>query len=84
MGNPLSPLPADIFMDNLEKRIKVLPSFRRFLFWYRYVDDVIAFFVGTRQQLDLFYNSLNKLHSNIKFTIGLESDNSINFLDLNI
>ena len=75
MGNPLSPLSAEILMDNLEKRIKVLPSFRRFLFWYRYVDDVFACFVGTRRQLDLFYNSLNKLHSNIKFTIELESDN---------
>ena len=44
MGNPLSPLSAEIFMDNLESEIEKHPLFTRFLFWYGYVDDSLPVF----------------------------------------
>ena len=84
MGNPLSPLSAEIFMDNLEQKIKEISVFKNFLFWYRYVDDVFAWFLGTRRQLDVFHKAINKIYKNIEFTIEVESDNSINFSDLSI
>ena len=84
MGNPLSPLAAEIFMDNLENEIQKDPIFNKFIFWYRYVDDIFACFTGTERQLNNFHNRINKLHKNITFTLEKEIENSINFLDLTI
>ena len=85
MGSPLSPLIADIFMDNLETYFLKTPiSKKHIIFWFRYVDDVLVGFNGTDRQLDIYLNTLNALHSNIKFTVEIEQTQSINFLDLNI
>ena len=84
MGNPLSPLSAEIFMNDLENKIEQLPFFKYFKFWYRYVDDILACFIGTKRQLDSLVSSINKLHKNIAFTLEVEQNNSINFLDLTI
>lgn len=40
MGNPLSPLLAELFMDNLESKIHNHKLSKNFLFWFRYVDDI--------------------------------------------
>lgn len=84
MGNPLSPLLADIFMNSMETTIHKHPLIKNFIFWYRYVDDIITCFIGTNRQLNHFLEFINSLHDNIKFTIELETNNSINFLDLTI
>ena len=84
MGNPLSPILAEIFMDNLEHKIHEHPLSKNFIYWYRYVDDILACFIGTDRQLNSFLNYINNLHQNIKFTIEIEQDHSINFLDLTI
>lgn len=84
MGNPLSPLLAEIFMDSLENKISKHPLFSKFVYWYRYVDDILACFTGTDRQLQLFLDYINNIHPNIKFTIEIENNNSINFLDLTI
>lgn len=84
MGNPLSPLLAEIFRDSLESIIMNHPLFKKFLYWYRYVDDVLTCFIGTETQLNQFIELINNLHPNIKFTIEREIDNSIDFLDLTI
>lgn len=51
MGNPLSPLLAEIFMDKLENIIHQNNLSKNFVYWYRYVDDIVACFVGTDRQL---------------------------------
>ena len=84
MGNPLSPLLAEIFMDFLENQISKHPLFNQFIYWHRYVDDILTCFVGTERQLKYFLNYINNLHNNIQFTIEKEIDKSINFLDLTI
>ncbi|CAG9828424.1 unnamed protein product [Diabrotica balteata] len=77
MGNPLSPLLSDIFMDHLETKISKHPVLKQFLYWWRYVDDVLECFTGTNRQLDQFL-------SHIEFTRETEQNQSINFLDIKI
>lgn len=82
MGSNLSPLLAEIFMDNLEKNIKNCEFYSDVLFYYRYVDDIILCYNNTIENLNLFKNHIDSLHPSIKFTIELEQGGSIPFLDL--
>lgn len=85
MGSPLSPLLAELFMDNLESRIFENSPFKdKIVYWFRYVDDIICLWKGSNRQLDHFLKYLNSLHNKIKFTIEVEQDNVLNFLDLRI
>lgn len=47
-----------------------------------YVDDIMVCFKGKIEQLEDFDNFMNSIYSNLKFTRAVESDRSINFLDL--
>lgn len=86
MGNPLSPLCADFFMDHLEQEyISKLPSFQNsVVFWFRYVDDVICLFNGSDSLLKSFLVDINSIHDNIVFTMEDSSNNSLPYLDLRI
>ena len=82
MGSPLSPLMADIFLDELENRIFNLSKFKNNIqFWYRYVDDVLCLWKGSNRQLDMFLNEINNLNKSIQFTMEKETKNSLNFID---
>lgn len=48
----------------------------------RYIDDIFIIW-PKHQDFNAFFKSLNSFHPNIKFTTS-QSENSINFLDLNI
>ena len=82
MGSPLSPLMADVFMDEFERTHIVGNS--NIIYYYRYVDDIIICWTGSRQELLDFVQNLNNCHNKIKFKLELEQNNSINFLDLTI
>ena len=86
MGSNLSPLMADIFINNLKTTILAKHDlFKKHIkFWARYVDDVFAIFKGTQHDLKQFMNFINAIHPNIKFTQELEVDTGLPFLDLNI
>jgi hypothetical protein len=78
MGNPLSPLIAEVFMSAFELKLQtdnVLPRV-----WIRYVDDVYA--IIKRAYIDKFYSIINNQFDSIKFTVEYEKDNKIPFLDL--
>ena len=79
MGSPLGPVLADIFMVELEQII--IPTISKDIsLWKRYVDDTICFVNSSciNHVLEL----LNSFHSNIKFTIEIEAENKIAFLDI--
>jgi hypothetical protein len=86
MGSPLSPILADIYMDHFEKNLFSSSSelTKNVLCWYRYVDDVFCVWGGSKRQLQLFLTRLNSLNKNLKFTIEVEENNSLPFLDLKI
>ena len=84
MGSPLSPLLAEIFLNNLETNfISTHPLFKKYIFfWRRYVDDVFVIFKGNKSDVPIFLSFLNSLHTNIEFTSELPVNNCIPFLDL--
>lgn len=80
MGNPLSPLLSNLYMEFFESRI--LKNILNFdLPWFRYVDDILCIWPAN-QDIDVFLSNLNNLVPSIKFTLESELDNSLPFLDI--
>lgn len=79
MGSPVSPVVADIFMEDFEEiALQTAPIIPRF--YKRYVDD--TFTILPKDKVTLFLNHLNAINSKIQFTMELETNNSLAFLDV--
>ncbi|KAK5638773.1 hypothetical protein RI129_013068 [Pyrocoelia pectoralis] len=81
MGSPLSPAIADIYMEDFEnKAIFTFPLKPKC--WYRYVDDTFVIWQHGLDNLNDFLQHLNNIHPNIKFTMEIEKQNQLPFLDI--
>ena len=81
MGSPLSPIIADFFMEDFE--IRALQSaMKKPKHWYRYVDDTFVVWQHGKESLQMFLDHLNSIHPNIKFTMEIENNSSLPFLDV--
>lgn len=78
MGSPLSPIIADMVMQDLESNVlKKLPFKPNF--YYRYVNDIILTAPSDElQNITRFFNSYD---TRLQFIIETQKDNSISFLD---
>ena len=82
MGSPLSPVLANIFMEQFEQ-IALANSTYVPKLWKRFVDDIFAIWSYGKEHLDTFLNYLNNIHPSIKFTSQHEDDkHSLSFLDI--
>ena len=82
MGSPLGPTFANIFMCHIETLfINQCPDTFKPLFYRRYVDDTFVLFKD-RAHANSFLNHINSFHPNIKFTLELEQDKKLSFLDI--
>ncbi|XP_071056900.1 uncharacterized protein [Onthophagus taurus] len=87
MGMPLSGLLSDIFLDHIENDFivnKNNPFNNNINEWIRYVDDIFCVWDGDLFSLDGFHKYLNSLHPKLKFTVEIEQDKTLNFLDLSV
>jgi len=81
MGSPLSPILADIEMQDLEE--KAISNLNLdFPFYYRYVDDILL--LTSEDKVNTILNTFNNIHKRLQFTLELEKNRSINFLDLSL
>lgn len=79
MGSSLSPLIADIVLQDIEN--KALYKFNKIVsFYFWYVDDIAVLPNKIQEIFDYF----NAFYDRIKFTLGMKVNRSINFLDLSI
>ena len=81
MGNPLSPVLANIFLEHVETEL--IPSFTgsKPFFFVRYVDDILAA-VNSSFDLDSFLAFINFLYPTLNFTFEWEVNSAIPFLDV--
>lgn len=78
MGNPLSPLIAELFMAMFETTLKNDGKLPRI--WLRYVDDIFA--IVRKSELNSLLTLLNEQYETINFTTEKEADRELPFLDL--
>ena len=78
MGSPISATIADIVMEHVEETaISTAPHPPRW--WFRYVDDSHSRLKKT--QVNDFHNHLNSINPYLQFTIELEENRRLPFLD---
>ena len=78
MGSPVSPVIADIFMEDLET--KAFAAYAAPRLWKRFVDDVIA--VLMKKSGETLLQHLNNQHPKIKFTMEAEKSGCLPFMDV--
>jgi hypothetical protein len=83
MGSPVSPLVANLFMEHLEQKLlATAPEVLKPSLWKRYVDDILEVVKkDSVEKLTEFMNGLDDSGS-IKFTVELEAEGTLSFLDL--
>lgn len=82
MGTKMAPTYANIFMDQLERKI-LAPQELQPNIWKRFIDDIFAIYRCTDDEITDHLDALNRAHPTIKFTMEY-SRHSINFLDTTV
>ena len=83
MGSPLSPIFANIFMEEFEQKAINSATFKPEV-WLRYVDDTFAIWRHGQDRLNEFTDHINNISPTIKFTSEIEKNNQLAFLDVNV
>jgi len=81
MGAPLSELLANIYVENLENWV-LNSYFLKHVYWGRYMDDVISLWNYGEAELRGFLDHLNTYDRNLQFTLEVEIENKLPFLDV--
>ena len=80
MGSPISPIIANLFIEDLETRALNTSQDPPSL-WKRYVDDTLT--IIKKDHKDAFLDHINSVDPNIRFTSeDPKDDGSISFLDI--
>ena len=80
MGSPVSAVIANLYMEAFEEEaLQSCPPECSPSVWKRYVDD--TFVIAPLDRTDQLLSHLNSLRPTIRFTVELEVDNTIAFLD---
>ncbi|XP_054709828.1 uncharacterized protein LOC129219457 [Uloborus diversus] len=79
MGNPLSPILSDIYLHYFETKLFETITFP---FYVRYVDDCFVLLDQNHNNNEFLLSTLNSIDPCIQFTIEMETDSSLSFLDV--
>ena len=80
MGNPISPLVAIIYMNNIE--IKISEHYGNHLVWRRYIDDIFFIVYDDSCTVDNLFNYINGINPLIQFTKDNPVNDKLVFLDM--
>lgn len=80
MGSPLGPILANIFVGYIESQVDDAIKENAW-FYRRYVDDILVI-AKSEHNITKLHEKLNSANNNIRFTIELENNRSLPFLDV--
>jgi hypothetical protein len=80
MGAQSSALLSDIFLQYIEDNHI---TNKNILGYFRYVDDILIIYHHVTTNIDTLLNEFNQIHPNLTYTMELENNQQINFLDVN-
>jgi hypothetical protein len=85
MGAPTSSILSEIYLQYLEHNyiINILSKFH-IQYYSRYVDDIFIMYNDNITKIEDVLNEFNKLQKKIQFTLEIESNNILNYLDISI
>jgi hypothetical protein len=83
MGLTLCTVIADFFMEDFEERALVQAT-HKLLYWFHYVADTFVILSHGTEKLERFLHHLNGLHRNILFSMVVEKDGHLIFLDIDM
>ena len=78
MGSPLGPILANVFVGYHEAQV---PQDEWPQLYERFVDDVFSVFLS-ENHAEHFFNILNGLHPALRFTMEIEADSKLPFMDI--
>jgi len=81
MGSPIFLVIANIFMHHFEEET-VQKMLKKPKDWFRYVDDTFVIWRYGRAELRKFLIFFNNQHPNIRFTMDIEENKKLSFLDV--
>jgi hypothetical protein len=81
MGGSLSQIVSNIFMEHFEKLALDSAQHKPSL-WLRYVDEKFVVWPHGPERIQDFFSLLNSLRPSIQFTMEIESESAIAFLDV--
>ena len=81
MGNSLLPVVANFYMEHFEA-LAIESARLKPATWLRYVDDTFVIWNEGRDKLQDFLEHLNTIRPSIQFTMELEEDGKLSFLDV--
>ena len=81
MGSPVSAVIANLCMEEFEEQAIATATYKPKI-WKRYVDD--TFTILGKDDVDSFLQHLNSQQPTIRFTMEIEKDNTIPFLNTSV
>ncbi|XP_018562776.1 uncharacterized protein LOC108904627 [Anoplophora glabripennis] len=81
MGSPLYPVLANIYMEAFEKKALESTTLKPKC-WYLYVDDTFIIWPHGRNTVADFLDHINGIHPDIQFTMEVEKNAALPFLDV--
>jgi len=79
MGSPLSPIIANLVLQNLEERaLEKIDC--NIPYYFRYVDDILL--SAPSDQISKILDVFNSFHSRLQFTVEYENNRKLSFIDL--
>jgi hypothetical protein len=81
MGSPLYPVVSNIFMETFEQLTLTIAQ-QKPKMWPRYVDHTFVVWPHGPVRLQEFLDHLNNLIPSIQFTMEIECNNTLPFLDV--
>lgn len=81
MGLLLAPRVANIYTEKSEQEA-LSTAKRKATLWYRYVDNTFVIWPHGKETLQNSLHHLNGIHGNIKFTMEIEQNETLTFIDV--